>query len=315
MHIFLTGATGFIGRALIPQLLSASHTLTCLSRSPSSTALLISLGLNPSSIVTGSLSDLDILEDAAANADAVIHLAFVHNFENFQASVKVDGAAIRALAKGLVRSAGKSKSNGKKTLVITTGTLLLPQGRVCTEEDRYDKSPSASALNIRGESEELTKELARELGIRGIVVRLAPVVHGDGDRQFVPALISLAREKRVSAYVGDGSNRWPAVHVQDVAFAYRLAVERDDVPGGSTLHFVGEGGIPVRDIAGVIGEKLGVGVASVGEGDAAKEHFGWIAGVVGRDGPVESVWTREVLGWEPRGKGLIEDLREGSYFG
>jgi nucleoside-diphosphate-sugar epimerase len=207
--------------------------------------------------------------------------------------VETDKRAIRALA-----AAGKP-------LLVTSGTLLLRHGQVGNEDDVY--STSAAPFHVRGESEELAKALG------GVVVRLAPVVHGDNDAQFLPRLIAVAREKGISVYVGDGRNRWPAVHVRDAAVAYRLAVEKG-VRQGSTLHVVAEGGVPVRDIAAAIGEKLGVPVGTRTAEDAAAEYFGWFASVVGTDNPVESARTKEVLGWRPTQRGLIDDLRDGNYF-
>lgn len=299
MHIFVTGASGFIGRALLPELLSAGHTVTALSRSPSSTQTITSLGATPH---PGSLTDTNSLTAGAAAADAVIHLAFVHDFSNFAASVETDKAAIAALAAGLAGT--------KRPLIVTSGTLLLPHGRVGTEDDAYDAS--TGPLAVRGQSEEFTLGLAREKGVRSVVVRLAPVVHGEGDVQFMPGIIAAAREKGGAAYVGEGLNRWPATHVKDAAVAYRLAVERE-VPPGSVLHFVAEGGVRLKDVAEVIGEKLGVPVVSKVGGEV-ESHFGWISAVIGIDNPVSSEKTRELLGWTPKERGLLDDLREGSYF-
>lgn len=293
MHIFLTGATGFVGRALIPELLSAGHSITALSRNPSSAALLTSLGCTPHS---GSLTDLSALAAGATAADAIIHLAFIHDFADFAASAEIDQRAIRALADAIAGTG--------KPLVVTSGTLLLKHGQVGREEDKYDVSTAPFA--VRGPSEELAKELG------GIVVRLAPVVHGEGDAQFLARLIGAAREHGVSTYIGHGRNRWPAVHVKDAVVAYRLAVEKRVEPG-STLHAIAEGGVEVRDIAEAIGEKLGVPVQSK-TAEQAEAYFGWFAGVVGIDGPVESERTRKVLEWKPREKGVLEDLRVGSYF-
>ncbi|OAG09832.1 NAD-dependent epimerase/dehydratase [Paraphaeosphaeria sporulosa] len=293
MHVFLTGGTGFIGRALIPELLSAGHTITALCRSSTSAALLTSIGCTPH---PGTLSDLPALAAGAASADAVIHLAFIHDFSDFAASAETDRRAIRALA--------DATADTGKPLVVTSGTLLLEPGRAGHEDDRYD--PSTAPFAARGESEELAKQLG------GIVVRLAPVVHGEGDAQFLPRLIAAAREHGVSSFIGEGRNRWPAVHVRDAAVAYRLAIEKR-VPPRSTLHVVAEGGVEVRDIAGVIGDKLGLRAESKTMKEA-QGVFGWFAGVLGVDGPVESAVTRELLGWEPKEKGMLEDLRGGAYF-
>ena len=299
MHIFVTGASGFIGRTLLTELLSAGHTVTALARSPSSVQTITSLGAAPH---PGSLTDTASLTSGAAAADAVIHLAFVHDFSNFAASVETDKAAIAALAAGLAGT--------QRPLIVTSGTLLLPHGRVGTEDDAYDAS--TGPLAVRGQSEEFAEGLAREKGVRSVVVRLAPVVHGEGDIQFMPAIIASARENRESAYVGEGLNRWPATHVRDAAVAYRLAVEQK-VPAGSVLHVVAEGGVRFRDIAEIIGEKLGVPVTSK-VGEEVGSHFGWVSAVAGIDNPVSSEKTRGILGWTPKERGLLDDLRYGPYF-
>ncbi|KAJ4351588.1 uncharacterized protein N0V89_006931 [Didymosphaeria variabile] len=299
MHIFLTGGNGFIGKAVIAELLSFGHTVTGLARSDESAQILISLG---TSVHKGSLSDLHALKEGAAAADAVIHLAFIHDFSNFAASVEIDKAAIEAMAEGM-------KGTGKP-LIVTSGTLLMRHGHVGTEDDAYDTS--AAPFDVRGQSEELTKKLAKDKGIAAVVVRLAPVVHGDTDKQFVPIVIAAARKNGVSAYIGDGLNRWPATHVLDAAAAFRLAVERK-VPPGSTLHFVAEEGVQTKDVAIAIGKKLGLPMVSKKKDEAA-EHFGWFASVAGIDNPVSSAKTKEMLGWTPKQPSLLDDIRNGTYF-
>ncbi|KAL1593296.1 hypothetical protein SLS60_010904 [Paraconiothyrium brasiliense] len=299
MRIFLTGGTGFIGKAVIAELLSFGHTVTGLARSDESAKILKSLG---ASVHKGSLSDLRALKEGAAAADAVIHLAFIHDFSNYTASVETDKTAIEVMAEGL-------EGTGKP-LLVASGTLLLRHGHVGTEDDAFDTS--TAPFEVRGQSEEHTKKLAKDKGVGAVVVRLAPVVHGDADKQFMPIIIAAARKNGVSAYIGDGLHRWPATHVLDAAAAFRLAVERK-VPGGSTLHFVAEEGVQIKDIAITIGEKLGVPVVSK-DTDEAADHFGWFASVVGADNPVSSAKTKEVLDWTPKQPGLLDDLRNGSYF-
>ncbi|KAJ4301559.1 hypothetical protein N0V90_003652 [Kalmusia sp. IMI 367209] len=297
MRVFVTGASGFVGKAVTKELLAAGHTVLGLARSDESADVIASLGAG---VHRGSLTDLSALKAGAASCDGVIHLAFLHDFASFAASAEIDRNAINALADALAGS--------NRPLLVTSGTLLVPRGRVATEEAVYD--PNSSVLAVRGESEELTKRLASK-NVRTAVVRLAPVIHGDGDVMFMHMLITNAREKGVSAYVGDGLNRWPATHVLDAAAAYRLAVEK--APAGSMLHAVAEEGVQLKDIATIIGKKLGVPVESK-TADKASEHFGMLAEVVGADNPVSSAKTREVLGWSPKQRGLLDDLENGKYF-
>ncbi|KAF1965279.1 NAD(P)-binding protein [Bimuria novae-zelandiae CBS 107.79] len=299
MRIFVTGASGFVGKAIVQELLSAGHTVLALARSDDAAKTLTTLGAE---VHKGSLADLEALKECAAASDAVIHLAFIHDFANYAAAVETDKAAIGALASGLEGS--------DRPLIMTSGTMLLPYGRVGTEDDAHEPQPGP--LSVRGQSEEFAKRLAKERNIRVAVMRLAPVVHGDGDKMFIPILISTAREKGVSAYVGEGANRWPAVHLQDAAVAYRLTVERK-VAAGSILHAIAEGGVHMKDIAAVIGQKLGVPVVSIRE-DKAAEHFGWIGFVVGIDNLVSSEQTKKVLAWTPVHRELLDDMRNGKYF-
>lgn len=300
MRVFVTGASGFIGKAVTKELLYSGHTVLGLARSDRAVEELITLGAD---VQRGSLSDLDVLKKGAATCDGVIHLAFIHDFTNYSKSCQMDRDAIQAMADSLVGTS--------RPLIITSGTMLLPHGRIGTEADGYDTfSPTFSE---RGLSESLAKSLA-STGIRTTIMRVAPVNHGDGDNHmFMSTLVLTAREKGASVYINDGLNRWPAVHVQDTAVAYRLALERSSIPHGLTFHIVAEEGVKMKDIAEVIGRKLGVPVKSKSL-EAAKEHFGLFGGFVGVDNPVSYKKTREVLGWEPKQCTLLADLEDGNYF-
>ncbi|KAH8893001.1 NAD(P)-binding protein [Thozetella sp. PMI_491] len=297
MRAFITGGSGFIGKAVIKELLGAGHAVLGLARSDKAAGELASLGAE---VLRGSLHDLNILKQGADASDGVIHLAFVHDFANFEKCCQTDQDAIRAMAEVLAGS--------NRPLIMTSGTLLLPRGRLSTEDDFYD--PSSTTFAARGESEMLAKRLAAE-GVRAIVMRVAPVNHGDGDRMFIPTLITTAREKGVSVYVGDGLNRWPAVHYLDTAIAYRLALESAEA--GLTYHAVAEEGVKMKDIAEAIGSRLGVPVKSNSE-EEARKHFGPFGVAVGADNPTSSKKTREALGWSPRHCSLLDDLRYGKYF-
>lgn len=292
MRIFVTGATGFIGSAVVQELLAAGHQAVGLARSDQAAAALKSAGAD---VHRGALDDLDSLQKGAAAADGVIHLAFVHDFLNFAAAAETDRQAIEAI--------GAALQGSGKPLVVTSGTMMLPQGRLVTEED----APLVAATR---QSESAALALV-ERGVRSSVVRLAPSVHGPGDHGFVPELIRIARDKGVSACIGDGSNRWPAVHRLDAARLFRLAVEA--APAGSRLHGIGDEGVPFRDIAGVIGRHLNLPVVSVSREDAAA-HFGWLSGFASADNPASSAKTQQLLGWKPVHSALIPDLEEGHYF-
>ncbi|MFE2377627.1 SDR family oxidoreductase [Streptomyces sp. NPDC059398] len=295
MRVFVTGASGFIGSAVVAELIGAGHQVTGLARSDASAAALTAMGAG---VHRGDLGDTDSLHAGAAASDGAIHLAFIHDFSQHENAVRVDLRAIETL--------GAALEGSGRPLVIASGTLGLPAlGRVATEKDmpapdspRTAAADAALSLSSRG--------------VRSSVVRLAPSVHGEGDHGFVPVLIATAREKGVSGYVGDGSNEWPAVHRLDAARLFRLALEK--APAGSVLHGTGEEGVPVRTIAEVVGRHLGLPVASVAPGDAAG-HFGWLGGALGAGVPTSSSLTRELLGWQPEHPGLVADLEEGHYFG
>ncbi|MGW3119064.1 SDR family oxidoreductase [Streptomyces sp. NPDC001107] len=299
MRVFVTGATGFIGSAVVRELLDAEHQVTGLARSDSSAAALTAAGAG---VRRGSLEDLDSLRQGAAAADAVAHLAFIHDFSadfDFAAACAADLRAIEAI--------GATLEGSDKPFVMSSGTALLQPGRVNTEEDT---APPESFGAVRARNEDAAVALA-DRRVRSAAVRFSPTVHGHGDKGFVSTLIAIAREKGFAAYIGDGANRWPAVHRTDAARLVRLALE--SAPAGARLHAVADEGVPFRDIAAVIGRHLDVPVRSITT-EEAPAHFGWLANVVGLDVPASNTLTRKWLGWEPTGAGLIEDLEEGHYF-
>jgi nucleoside-diphosphate-sugar epimerase len=296
MRIFVTGATGFIGSAIVPELLDAGHDVVGLARSEQAAAALARAG---AAVHRGSLQDLDSLRSGAAAADGVIHCAFVHDFSQMENSGRIDRHAIEAIGDALAGSG--------RPLVVTSGTGLIAPGRPATEADLPEARGAASH---RAASERTTLALA-ERGVRASLMRLPASVHGAGDHGFVPFLIDIARNRGASGYIGDGANRWPAVHRLDAARLFRLAVE--DAPAGSVLHGVAEEGIPTRAIADVIGRHLELPVVSIASDEAA-EHFGWLGAIFGADIPATSALTRERTGWEPVRPGLIDDVDAGHYF-
>jgi nucleoside-diphosphate-sugar epimerase len=301
MRVFVTGASGHIGSALVPELLQAGHQVVGLARSDSSAEALAAAGAE---VRRGDLDDLDGLREAAGAADGVIHLAFRHDLMgagDFPAAVAIDFAAIKALASGL-------EGTGKP-LVATSGTLMLAlagiTGRPGTEAD-------FASSGSRIDAENFVIGLA-EAGVRSSVVRLPPIVHSSLDHHgFAHILVAIARQAGESAYVADGANRWPSVHTLDAARVYRLALE--GASAGSRLHAVADEGIPFRDIAAAIGRGLGVLTASISASDAAG-RFAFLGAFVGVDNPISSEVTRKVLEWEPAHPGLIEDLEHGHYLG
>jgi nucleoside-diphosphate-sugar epimerase len=289
MRVFVTGATGFIGSAIVQELLGAGHHVVGLARSDAGARSLATAGAE---VHRGSLEDLDSLKRGAAGADGVIHTAFIHDFSDIAANARADKLAIEAMTATLAGSG--------KPLIVTSGTLGLPPGRPGTEDDSPFPRKSEEAGLV-----------AAAQGVRAMVMRLSPSVHGDGDHGFVPILIKRAREKGFAIFVAEGKNRWPAVHRLDAARLYRLALEKGTA--GARFHGVADEGIPVREIAEVIGRHLNVPAVSKTPEEAA-ELLGFIGHVLAMDGPASNALTRERLGWHPTHPGLIQDLEKGRYF-
>lgn len=300
MRIFVTGASGWIGSAVVPELIDAGHEVVGLARSDASAAALTAAGVE---VVRGTVDDLDVLRDAAAASDGVIHLAFKHDIAfsgDFQGAAEADRRAVDTI--------GAALTGTDRPFVLASGVAGLAPGRVSTEQDTATND--GSPISIRVATAQAVLDLASQ-GVRSSVVRLAPTCHGDGDNGFMATLVATARAKGVSGYAGDGANRWPAVHRLDAAHLFRLAAEK--APAGSVLHGVAEEGVALRDIAEVIGRHLDVPVTSVVPENAA-EHFAWLAAFVGIDAPASNTLTRELLAWEPAHLGLLEDLDKGRYF-
>ncbi|MFD4604908.1 SDR family oxidoreductase [Streptomyces sp. NPDC058464] len=295
MRVFVTGGSGFIGSAVIPELLGAGHRVLALARSDKSAETLRAAGAE---VHRGSLDDPEDLARAAAATEGVIHLAFNHDtFPDMSRAVETDLGAIEAI--------GAALEGSDRPFVVTSGTMMLASvDGVATEADTpvpgtYRSAPDLAALALAGR------------GVRSAVVRLAPTVHGRGDQGFVPRLIDVARGKGVAAYIGDGTNRWPAVHRLDAARLFRLALE--SAPAGTGLHAAADEGIPFKDITAAIGRGLDVPVKSI-PAEEAQVHFGWLGLPAAIDNATSSERTRNLLGWKPEQPGLIADLEDGFYF-
>ncbi len=292
MRVFVTGASGFIGSAVVSELIAAGHEVLGLARSDSSAQAIEAAGAQ---VHRGDLENLESLRAGAEAADGVIHMAFNHDFTDYTGAAETDRCAIDTL--------GGMLAGSDRPFIVTSGLAGFAPGRTVTEDDAADS-------NFPRASEQAALALTPR-GVRAAVLRLPPSVHGEGDHGFVPRLIDIAREKGVSAYPGDGSNRWPAVHRFDAAHLFRLALEAS--PVGARLHAIGDGGVPVREIAGAIGRHLGLPVTAISP-ETAADHFGWLGAFFSLDVPASSTLTRELLGWRPTRAGLLDDLEQGHYF-
>lgn len=290
MRIFITGATGWVGSAVVNDLIGAGHQVTGLARSDDKAAALAATG---SEVLLGTLDDLDALHGAAAAADAVIHTAFSHDFSRFAEGAEQDRRAIETL--------GRALEGSDRPLLVTSGVALLKPGRIATEADMQPFDPSFPRQS------ELAARALAERGVRVASIRLAPSVHGLGDHGFMPMLIAVAREKGVSAYLGEGLNRWTGVHRLDAARLYRLVLEQGVTE--PAYHAVADEGVPFKEIAEVIGRRLDLPIEPRGD-----EHFGWFARIVGLDMPASSARTRSLLGWEPTGPDLLSDIDQRGYY-
>ncbi|WP_410596789.1 SDR family oxidoreductase [Amycolatopsis sp. lyj-23] len=289
MRVFVTGASGWIGRALVPELLDAGHEVVGLARSAESAAAVTATG---AAVLRGDLTDLDVLKAGAEGADGVVHLAFGHDFGRMDEAIRVDAAAVGAMSAVL----------DGKTFVAASGTPVV-SGRPATERD-----DSVFPGPVAGRGDIARSVLATaDRGVRASLVRLPRSVHGEGDAHgLVTRLVALGREKGIAAYVGDGTQRWPAVHVVDAAHLFRLALEQ--APAGAVLHAVGDEGVRIRDIAEVAGRRLGLPATSV-----TAEELGFLGGLLAIDQPASSELTQELLGWRPTQPGLLDDLEKGYY--
>jgi nucleoside-diphosphate-sugar epimerase len=295
MRVFVTGASGWVGSAVVKDLLASGHHVVGLARSEEGAKKVADSGAE---VLRGTLVDLDVLRQGAAQADGVIHTAFNHDFSKLAENCEQERGAINAM--------GGVLEGSNRPFIVTSGVALLAPARVTTEAD-----PSRPPAESFPRSPELTAGAFVQRGVRVAAIRLAPTVHGIGDKGFVPRLMEIAREKGVSAYIGEGRNRWPAVHRLDAARLYKLALEHGATEG--PFHAIAEEGVPMKDIAEAIGRGLNIPVVSLSVEEAA-EHFGWFARFAGLDCPSSSERTRALLGWAPEQPALLADMANPDYF-
>lgn len=298
MRLFVTGASGWIGSAVVAELLANGHQVLGLARSDASAQAIAAAGAEAR---RGEVTDLDVLRDAAAECDGVVHLAFRHDVAfsgDFDTAVASDHAAIETI--------GQALADSGKPFAIASGLAGVQPGTIATEDDRPEPTPGAGGRVTN----ELTALSLADRGVRSISVRFAPTVHGTGDHGFIAMIFAADRQHGTAAYVGEGDNRWAAVHVRDAAALVRLGIE--GAPAGSVLHAAAEAGVAFREISEAIGRRLGLPATSV-SAEQAGEQFGFLGRFVAMDIPASSAHTRELLGWEPTAPGLLADIDAGAY--
>ena len=299
MRIFVTGASGWIGSAVVAELIAGDHEVVGLARSDASAAAVTAAGAQAR---RGDLADLEVLRAAAADSDGVVHLAFRHDIAftgDFETAVRSDLAAIQAL--------GEALAGTDRPLAVASGVAGLKPGALATERDMAEPFPGPGGRVL---NERVVLALAQR-GVRSMSVRFAPTVHGDGDNGFIASIVAADRAAGSAAYIGPGVNRWPAVHRSDAARLVRLGIE--GAPAGSVLHAVGEEGVAIRDVAETIGRGLGLPVKSITP-EQGGAQFGFLADFLALDMPVSNALTRKLLSWQPTGPGLVADLDQGHYF-
>lgn len=299
MQVFITGGSGFIGSSVVRELIGHGHKVAALARSDASAQKLTKAG---ATVVRGDLTDLDVLRSSAETADAALHLGYVHDFSDMAKIARIDLQAAGALIDGI------AASRGPKVMISTTGIGTMTQGVLAREDAPPDPN---SPGGHRGETDRLVLAAAKK-GVRSIIFRLPPSVHGDGDHGFIPILMDIARKAGVSAYLGDGNNVWPAVHRDDAAVLYRLTLERaadGTIPPGSAIHAIGDAGVPFRDIAQTLADKLKLGKAV----SRPPEHFGWFGRFASIDNPASAEITQRWTGWKSTRPGLLADIASDAY--